>query len=105
MMRNWRTEIFNYFDEPYTNAGVENQNRKVNEINAIGRGLEFVNLRARAILKHGTLVPAGSLRYYSIRSKDGRQLTEEETWAYVRRPVSVGIDIDAVLSDLKAGTY
>lgn len=105
MMRNWRTEIFNYFDARYTNAGVENLNRKVNEINAIGRGLEFENLRAKAILKHGTLVPAGSLRFYSVRSKDGRQLTEEETWSYIRRPLCVGIDVDAVLSDLKAGTF
>lgn len=47
---NWRDEIFNYFDHPFTNAYTEARNRLVKDLSRAGRGYSFPKIRAKAIL-------------------------------------------------------
>ncbi|MGX7706292.1 ISL3 family transposase [Methylobacterium sp. Gmos1] len=46
---NWQTEVFNYFDNQYTNAYAEAANRLIKVINRRGHGYRFQGIRARAI--------------------------------------------------------
>lgn len=48
---NWHNEVFNYFDQPFTNAATENINKMINAIGDAGRGYSFEVLRAKAIYK------------------------------------------------------
>lgn len=48
---NWRTEVFNYFDHPFTNAYTESLNRITKDFNRAGRGYTFERIRAKALLK------------------------------------------------------
>ena len=50
-VKQWHTEIFNYFDEgcQFTNAASEGTNSKIQRINALGAGYGFKHLRARAL--------------------------------------------------------
>jgi len=48
-VENWRTEIFNYFDNRYTNAITESLNRVSKEISAQGKGYNFKVLRAKIL--------------------------------------------------------
>lgn len=69
MVQRWRTEIFNYFDHRFTSAAVERMNRSLGDINRAGNGMDFQTLRAKAILRHGRVLPDGALdRYISSRS-------------------------------------
>lgn len=52
-MTNWRAEILNYFDHPYTNNYVESLNRTIDDLNRAGRGYEFEMIRAKALLTQG----------------------------------------------------
>lgn len=47
---NWRTEIFAFFDHPFTNAYTEARNRLVKDLSRAGRGYSFEKIRAKAIL-------------------------------------------------------
>lgn len=47
---NWRTEIFAYFDHPFTNAYTEARNRLVKDLSRAGRGYSFDKIRAKALL-------------------------------------------------------
>lgn len=49
MIRNWHTEIFNYFDYKYTNAATESLNHLAKEIAARGRGYSFDVLRMKVL--------------------------------------------------------
>lgn len=49
-VENWRTEIFNFFDYPFTNAYTEARNRLVKDLARAGRGYSFEKIRAKAIL-------------------------------------------------------
>lgn len=55
MVYNWKTEIFNYFDHPYTNAETESLNRTIRDLDKDGRGYSFDVLRDKVVLKH--LIP------------------------------------------------
>ena len=46
---NWREEVFEYFNNPYTNAYAEAANRLIKVINRRGHGYRFAGIRARAI--------------------------------------------------------
>ncbi len=46
---NWKTEIFNYFDYPYTNATTESLNALAKEIAARGRGYSYNVLRYKVL--------------------------------------------------------
>lgn len=48
---NWYTEIFNYFDYRYTNAGTESMNNRIREIDGAGRGYSFEVLRDKMVLR------------------------------------------------------
>jgi transposase len=54
----WKTEIFAYFDYPYTNALTEGINGIVKIVNRGGRGYTFENIRAKAL----KMVPIGDTR-------------------------------------------
>lgn len=49
-MRNWRTEIFTYFDTRVTNAYTESFNSLAKMVNRLGRGYSFEVLRAKLLL-------------------------------------------------------
>lgn len=51
---NWHTEIFNYFDNRYTNAQTESLNNVIREIDRAGRGYTFAVLRAKVLYRHLT---------------------------------------------------
>ena len=48
-LRNWRIEIFNYFEYPVTNAYTESVNNLARSINRMGRGYSFEVIRARLL--------------------------------------------------------
>lgn len=52
-VNNWRTEIFNYFEEPITNAVTETMNGIIKKINRDGNGYSYEVLRAKALYSHG----------------------------------------------------
>ena len=47
---NWRTEIFAFFDHPFTNAYTEARNRLIKDLSRAGRGYSFEKIRAKALL-------------------------------------------------------
>lgn len=49
-VENWRTEIFAFFDHPFTNAYTEARNRLIKDLSRAGRGYSFDRIRAKAIL-------------------------------------------------------
>lgn len=51
-VENWRTEIFNYFENKYTNAQTESLNNIIREIDRAGRGYSFDTLRKKVLFKH-----------------------------------------------------
>lgn len=51
---NWHTEIFNYFNNRYTNAQTESLNNVIREIDRAGRGYTFPVLRAKILYRHIT---------------------------------------------------
>ena len=62
-VENWRTEIFNYFDNRYTNAITESLNRVSKEISAQGKGYNFKVLRAKLLYRNEATKPA-KFAYY-----------------------------------------
>lgn len=64
-MKNWHSEIFNYFEARYTNGMVENLNGRINLINQMAKGMTFERFRRKAILRYGTLVPLSDLAAFS----------------------------------------
>lgn len=51
---NWYKEIFNYFDNRYTNAQTESLNNVIREVDRAGRGYTFPVLRAKILYRHIT---------------------------------------------------
>ncbi len=52
-LKNWETEILNYFDCHLTNAFTEGLNNMIRSINKEGRGYSFDVLRAKILLAYG----------------------------------------------------
>lgn len=50
-MKNWRVEVFNYWDHPYTNASCESHNRIIKDIQRRGQSYDFETVRAKALLR------------------------------------------------------
>lgn len=48
-VNNWHSEIFNYFDYPYTNAITESINNLIKSIEKAGRGYTFDVIRAKIL--------------------------------------------------------
>lgn len=63
----WNTEIFNYFDNKYTNSVTESLNRVSKEISAQGRGYNFKVLRAKILYRTPASKPA-KFSYYEEKS-------------------------------------
>ena len=60
----WNIEIFNYFDNKYTNSITESLNRVSKEISAQGRGYNFKVLRAKILYRTPASKPA-KFYYYN----------------------------------------
>lgn len=112
MVENWRTEIFNYFDNRYTNAITESLNRVSKEISAIGRGYNFKVLRAK-ILYRNSAVKQAKYSYYKPEKLDGRKIIEQCDMVLdingahlIIEPKSVGagVDIDELFEVLRSNT-
>ena len=112
MVENWRTEIFNYFDNRYTNAITESLNRVSKEISAIGRGCNFKVLRAK-ILYRNSAVKQAKYSYYKPEKLDGRKIIEQcdivldiNGAHLIIEPKSVGagVDIDELFEVLRSNT-
>jgi transposase len=54
---NWREEIFNYFDHPYTNAQTEARNNVMKSMQRQGRGYDFETVRVRMLYREEVLPP------------------------------------------------
>ena len=50
-MRNWRAEIFNYWDHPWTNAFAESTNNILKNIQRVGKSYDFATVREKAICR------------------------------------------------------
>lgn len=112
MVENWRTEIFNYFDNRYTNAITESLNRVSKEISAIGRGYNFKVLRAK-ILYRNSAVKQAKYSYYKPEKLDGRKIIEQCDMILdvngvhliiEPKSVSAGVDIDELSEVLRNNT-
>lgn len=101
---NWYEEIFNYFDNPYTNAFTESMNNLIKEIEKNGRGYTFDVLRAKILFstkatkkpKYGTL---GFNKYsYNIFNgvAESMFIYNQESW---------GVEISTLLEILKQGEF
>ena len=69
-MKTWGPLIFNYFDHRYTSGKVENFNGLLDRMNLMGYGYTFPQLRAKALLKYGNLIPKADLRMF-MQEHDG----------------------------------
>lgn len=59
---NWNKEIFNYYENPVTNAYTEALNGIARQINRMGRGYSFEVLRARLLFEKQAIKKSPSLR-------------------------------------------
>lgn len=57
-VRNWHTEIFNYFDYRYTNGIVECLNNTIKSVERLGRGFSYEVLRAKVLFANAAAKPA-----------------------------------------------
>lgn len=53
-VENWQIEIFNYFDNRYTNAQIESLNNVIREVDRAGRVYTFPVLRAKILSRYIT---------------------------------------------------
>jgi transposase len=56
-VENWREEIFNYFDYPYTNGQTEARNNVMKSMQRQGRGYDFETVRVRMLYREEVLPP------------------------------------------------
>lgn len=113
MVDNWHTEIFNYFDNRYTNAITESLNRVSKEISAIGRGYNFKVLRAK-ILYRNSAVKQAKYSYYKPKKLSGREIINDHCSFFVDsngiqvivdyETIGAGVDIDELSALLKRNT-
>ena len=113
MVDNWHTEIFNYFDNRYTNAITESLNRVSKEISAIGRGYNFKVLRAK-ILYRNSAVKQAKYSYYKPEKLSGREIIDKHCDFFVDangiqvivdyETVGAGVDIDELSALLSGNT-
>ena len=54
---NWREEVFNYFDHPYTNGQTEARNNVMKSMQRQGRGYDFETVRVRMLYREEVLPP------------------------------------------------
>jgi transposase len=56
-VENWRKEVFNYFDQPYTNGQTEARNNVIKTMQRQGRGYDFETVRARMLYRELVVPP------------------------------------------------
>lgn len=97
--RDWRTEVFNFWDHTYTTAYVERMNRSLKEMNRYASGLSFETLRAKAILKYGHYHTMDEIACFDIGG------SEEEMLAAFNRRIWRGFSADTLARSLRAGQF
>ncbi len=75
-------------------------NRSINIINAAGYGHDFATLRAKALLKHGNIIPLGDLVNFDLGG-----VPPADRQALLERPVISGFDPSTLAKDLRAGRF
>jgi transposase len=99
-VREWHTEIFNYYDARYTSGVVERMNRSINDINSGGFGYGFETLRSKVLLRYGNIIPLGDLVAFSAGG------SEEEMEALMNTAVvRTGFDPATLRRAIKRGTF
>ncbi|WP_342111589.1 ISL3 family transposase [Methylobacterium sp. SI9] len=96
----WRTEIFNFWEHPYTNAFVERMNRNLKEINRYANGLTFEVLRDKAILKYGHFHKMKEISLFNLVG-----LTDEEIAVQIEHRIWKGFKADSLARSLRAGMF
>ena len=102
-VNNWKEEIFNYFDHPYTNAFTESINNLIKEIEKRGRGYAFDVLRAKVLF--GT--SATKRVKYKRPAKEG---VKTNVMSMVQYEATVmesgfGVDVQELLDILNADKF
>lgn len=103
-MKNWETEIFNYFDMPITNAYTEALNGLIKIANRQGRGYSFDVLRAKVMFSNGLRRP--------IKPRYNKQIPDSVMWQLnsmfeISKPEryqwKCGIDITTLTQKMEQG--
>jgi len=112
VLKNWQEEIFNFYDQPETNAFTESANRILKDITRMGRGYSFEVIRAKLLYN----LEARKVTKQSIRKHIRKEVqTREFSFALgafkaspklyetveVLEHVEYGADIDTLLELLK----
>lgn len=107
-VNNWRTEIFNYFDHPYTNAFTESVNNLIKEIEKRGRGYTFEVLRAKVLYGTTATKPA---KYKRPKEQPMMKMMTghmDYTGYFEEKPVlesGFGVDIPELMKILKSEEF
>ena len=84
-MKNWGTEIFNYFDHPVTNAYTESLNNVTRATDRLGRGYSFDIIRAKFLYSKIEFPKPGQImahsRYSAVREDFTDYAAQVETLA------------------------
>jgi len=96
-MENWHTEIFNYFDDRFTNAFTERLNSKIRDMYRSGNGYSFEVLRAKMLFTEGLHKTFEKKPRYD-RYAFGR------TVAFDTHVLNYGTHISTLLSKIENGT-
>lgn len=101
-MKNWETEIMNYFESPVTNAYTESLNGLIRVVNRCGRGYSFEALRAKILFSAGA--------HKIVRPKFQRRDSAMDSGVFeygvnpmrttdmLQRPKNYGTDISTLLT-------
>lgn len=107
-MKNWRGEIFAYFDHPVTNAYTEAMNGLIRVTNRMGRGYTFEAIRAKMLYEHESGADRGSFSYRGTFSE--RNVVD---WRSLRERPSVldnliwhfGTDLSTLTERISSGRF
>jgi transposase len=105
---NHKTEIFNYFEHPFTNAYTESMNNIIKKIEKDGKGYSFEVLRAKVL--YGTEATIKKPKYdHDMEFKRFSFRSEEEFSQYYDdvqdKFVSLGVDLTTLSEILERGDF
>jgi transposase len=99
---NWGTEIFAYFEHPYTSGYIEGLNSLIGTLQRNGRGYTFEVLRSKALLTYGTHKVSKPKFKRAPRPRGGITANFEMAWGFeLRLPDrNLGVDLARVTAAL-----
>lgn len=98
-IRRCKKEVFNYFDEPYTNGFIEGVNSAIRAISMQGRGYSFEILRGKVLLT------VGRRREVVKTDFDNCTFTTFNPRIQLPKVRDYGVPLDAILRAIEAGAY